>query len=305
MPQPGDYYAALSFGFAFSLSALRLAMVLSLIFCSLTLMEMGPWLARFDTDAPRIACEGNLRQLALVMHIHQSDRDAYPEPGRWCDVLVSDVGTDADNFLCEGGGDGRCDYAMNPLCEPNSPGDVVLLFESHAGWNGYGGAEWLSFKHTIYSLVSEIGLGAGRIVELVKALKSYTYMDRAPVQSVDVREGLDNTLIILHNKLKGGVTVEREYADDLVCVLQRPHIHPGDHHFDVFCRGHGGQQRGGQDGNLYHHRRNTAADHRNAGGRNLLQPGGCDTGRQRAWRCRLKSKERPEIGARAQRSAMR
>ena len=32
-------------------------------------------------------------------------------------------------------------------------------------------------------------------------------MDQAPVQSVDLREGLDNTLIILHNKLKSGVTV--------------------------------------------------------------------------------------------------
>jgi signal transduction histidine kinase len=38
------------------------------------------------------------------------------------------------------------------------------------------------------------------------------------VQSVDVREGLDNTLIILHNKLKRGVTVEREYEDDLPLI---------------------------------------------------------------------------------------
>ena len=75
--------------------------------------------------------------------------------------------------------------------------------------------EWLSFKFAIYSLVTEIGLGTSRIVELVKALKTYTYMDQAPVQSVDVREGLDNTLIILNNKLKSGVTVIREYAEDL------------------------------------------------------------------------------------------
>ncbi len=77
--------------------------------------------------------------------------------------------------------------------------------------------DWLSFKHTIYSLVSE-SLGTGRIVELVKALKAYTYMDQAPVQSVDVREGLDNTLIILHSKLKTGVTVVREYAEDLPVI---------------------------------------------------------------------------------------
>jgi len=78
--------------------------------------------------------------------------------------------------------------------------------------------DWLSFKFAIYSLVGEISISTGRIVELVKALKTYTYMDQAPVQSVDVREGLDNTLIILHNKLKQGVTVVREYADDLPMI---------------------------------------------------------------------------------------
>jgi len=78
--------------------------------------------------------------------------------------------------------------------------------------------DWLCFKLAIYSLVREISIGTERIVELVKALKTYTYMDQAPIQSVDVREGLDNTLIIMHNKLKRGITVEREYAQDLPAV---------------------------------------------------------------------------------------
>jgi PAS domain S-box-containing protein len=77
---------------------------------------------------------------------------------------------------------------------------------------------WLSCTHAIYSLIAEIGLGTGRIAEIVKALKTYTYMDQAPVQPVDVREGLDNTLIIFHNKLKKGVTVRREYAEDLPVI---------------------------------------------------------------------------------------
>jgi signal transduction histidine kinase len=43
-------------------------------------------------------------------------------------------------------------------------------------------------------------------------------MDQAPIQPVDVREGLDNTLIILQNKLKKGITVCREYADDMPVI---------------------------------------------------------------------------------------
>jgi PAS domain S-box-containing protein len=77
---------------------------------------------------------------------------------------------------------------------------------------------WMGIKYEIYRLVNEIGLGTGRIVELVKALKTYTHMDQAPVQSVDVREGLDNTLIILHNRLKMGITVVKEYAEELPVI---------------------------------------------------------------------------------------
>jgi PAS domain S-box-containing protein len=77
---------------------------------------------------------------------------------------------------------------------------------------------WLSCKLTMYELVCEIGLATGRISKLVKALKSYTYMDQAPVQSVDVRKELDNTLIILNNKLKNGIDVVREYDENLPVI---------------------------------------------------------------------------------------
>ena len=77
---------------------------------------------------------------------------------------------------------------------------------------------WLGLKTAIYGLVGEIGLATGRIVTLVKALKSYTYMDQAPVQSIDLRKELDNTLIILRSKLKEGVEVVRQYAKDLPVI---------------------------------------------------------------------------------------
>ena len=37
------------------------------------------------------------------------------------------------------------DYAMNPNCKSDSPGDMVLLFEAKAGWNQYGGPELFTF----------------------------------------------------------------------------------------------------------------------------------------------------------------
>lgn len=74
---------------------------------------------------------------------------------------------------------------------------------------------WLAASYGLHGLVLGIGAGAGRISDIVKALKSYSYLDQAPVVAVDIHEGLENTLLILGHKLRSHVTVKREYANPL------------------------------------------------------------------------------------------
>lgn len=76
-------------------------------------------------------------------------------------------------------------------------------------------ASLLGQKYEAQSLLVEIGQGTGRITEIVKAMKSYSYMDQAPKQSVDIHEGLEDTLVILGSKLNNGIQVKRDYAQDL------------------------------------------------------------------------------------------
>jgi signal transduction histidine kinase len=45
-------------------------------------------------------------------------------------------------------------------------------------------------------------------------LKSYAYLDRAPVQDVDVQRGIEDTIAILGHKLRQ-VTLERDFDEDL------------------------------------------------------------------------------------------
>jgi signal transduction histidine kinase len=78
--------------------------------------------------------------------------------------------------------------------------------------------EWLHCSSTVYSVVEEISHGSSRISEIVRALKTYTYLDQAPIQTVNLHQGLDSTLIILRSKLASGVTVRREYAPDLPSI---------------------------------------------------------------------------------------
>jgi signal transduction histidine kinase len=70
---------------------------------------------------------------------------------------------------------------------------------------------WLASTGAAYALLGELDTGATRIAEIVSGVKSYAYLDRGPVQLIDVHEGLENTLVILRHKLKQGVEIEREY----------------------------------------------------------------------------------------------
>lgn len=65
------------------------------------------------------------------------------------------------------------------------------------------------------TLLAEVREGATRVVELVKALKSYSYLDQAPIQSIDVHEGLEDTLTMFGSRLRDGITVRREYDEEL------------------------------------------------------------------------------------------
>jgi signal transduction histidine kinase len=69
---------------------------------------------------------------------------------------------------------------------------------------------WLGARLNLRALIQQVEQSAGRISELVQAVKSYSYMDQSPMQEVDIHDGLESTLTMLGHKLKN-VTVIRAY----------------------------------------------------------------------------------------------
>jgi signal transduction histidine kinase len=72
------------------------------------------------------------------------------------------------------------------------------------------------------SLLDEITDAAGRISALLASAKQYTQMDRAPLQTFDVHEGLDATLTMLGHKLGDGIEVVRDYDRSLPRIAAFP-----------------------------------------------------------------------------------
>ena len=139
----------------------------------------------------------------LLSPLEQSDRE--DEVGDWLDDLGLDNGWEmASTFVTAG-------LELNELEEfiqtvpTRYVGDLLL---------------WLCESLVVAGLVSEVEESSNRISELVGAVKAYTYMDQAPLQDVDLHQGLENTLKMLSHKLKN-MSLSREYDPTLPVIVAR------------------------------------------------------------------------------------
>jgi signal transduction histidine kinase len=78
-------------------------------------------------------------------------------------------------------------------------------------------ARWIGLRAASAQVLDELGIGARRIAELVRVVKEYSFLDRAPIQEIDVTSGIRDTLILLKHKLRN-VEVSLEFDDDLRAV---------------------------------------------------------------------------------------
>jgi signal transduction histidine kinase len=88
--------------------------------------------------------------------------------------------------------------------------DAALLDEALA---------WVGTTAVAHELAETVAASTSTISDLVSAVKSYTHMDRAPEQEIDIHDGIDSTLRILAHKLKKGTALERDYDQTLPRIM--------------------------------------------------------------------------------------
>jgi len=149
-----------------------------------SLKMLTPHIQPFDL---RVSCAANLKNLWHRLYLyHRAEKErlkdssskskiVYPIPTEWCDALErayrpvkaivypiperyyalgqAHQTVSADDefimspYMCRSAGEGKCHYAMNPNCKYDSSPDMVLLFETKAGWNQHGGPELFTFDN--------------------------------------------------------------------------------------------------------------------------------------------------------------
>jgi signal transduction histidine kinase len=84
------------------------------------------------------------------------------------------------------------------------------------------GLSWIVSTVSATSILDEMQDATARVSGLVAAVKSYSQLDRASLQWIDVTDGLESTLVMLQHKMRDGVTVVRDYDPGLPRVEANP-----------------------------------------------------------------------------------
>ncbi|WP_293064087.1 ATP-binding protein [Moorena sp. SIO4A5] len=62
-------------------------------------------------------------------------------------------------------------------------------------------------------IIASMKGGAERIREIVLSMRNFSRLDEAKIKPVNIHEGIDNTLVLLSNRLKPGIEVIKQYGD--------------------------------------------------------------------------------------------
>ena len=127
-------------GNGFAIAGIVLALMIPIL--------MIPILMHARQIANRLVCGTNMTVIGMAMLVYINDYDdMFPTSSKWCDLLIEYPDVKPSTLRCFGATEGPCNYAMNKNIEKyglRAPPDMVLLFETHPGWNQSGGPEILT-----------------------------------------------------------------------------------------------------------------------------------------------------------------
>jgi signal transduction histidine kinase/predicted CoA-binding protein len=133
-------------------------------------------------------------------------------------ILKSDLDYEMEEYLEELGIENAWELAPLLVEATINPGFINDKFSKYELSKLQMILYWLTKIFSLLAIKNEVSQGAERVTAIIKALKGYTYLDQAPLQTIDVHEGIDNTLLILQSRLKKGIKVNRKYDEDLPSI---------------------------------------------------------------------------------------
>ena len=130
-------------------------------------------------------------------------------------LALSDQEDELQDWLEDHGVEEAWDLAPGLVSYGWDSGELERLAQEFSSTQVPVVVRWLVASSSVYGLLEEVGQSAEAMSEIVKAVKTYSYLDQAPIQEVDVIASLENTLVLLRPKITADINITRDYADDV------------------------------------------------------------------------------------------
>jgi signal transduction histidine kinase len=130
-------------------------------------------------------------------------------------LALSDQEDELQDWLEDHGVEEAWDLAPGLVSYGWDSGELERLAEEFSPTQLPVVVRWLGATSSVYGLLEEVGQSAEAMSEIVKAVKTYSYLDQAPIQEVDVIASLENTLVLLRPRITADISITRDYADDV------------------------------------------------------------------------------------------
>ena len=177
--------------------------------------QLGDALFEWQRLATELSVLTDPRQIEMVNALQEEPMKRTAAPDLSDPLALSDQESELQEWLEDHGVEQAWEFAPVLVSFGWDTDDLEQLSEHFSTAQLPVVVRWLAAGSSVYGLLEEVGTSAEEISEIVKAVKTYSYLDQAPIQDVDIRESLENTLIILRPKIKAGISITRDYADDV------------------------------------------------------------------------------------------
>ncbi|MDO8189530.1 ATP-binding protein [Conexibacter sp. JD483] len=178
--------------------------------------DLAETLVTFETFVGKLVEAGVERgEAAKVVHL----KDELLERSRECEEKSTLEAADAEDELLdrlEELGVSNAWRVVGPLAAACADDDWLTRTATVAGDVLDEVIMWVAASLQAHTLADELAESTDRMSELVRAVKSYAYMDRGEVVQADVHEGIVTTLMVLKHKWKHqSIALEKSFDKTL------------------------------------------------------------------------------------------
>ncbi len=181
--------------------------------------ELTESMARLDAATKELAAVGltsdDWQLLTDVIEINEAQRHA---EGRSDPIAISEQEAVVEDWMADHGIDDGWNLASGLVTAGIDDSALRQLEDQFPPEALNPSVRWLAESLTVRNAVDVVCRSASRMSDLVTAVKAYSHMDRATEQSIDVHDGLNNTIIIMAHRLRG-MTVITDYDLSLPPVV--------------------------------------------------------------------------------------